>query len=255
MGNLFSDSSPIYNIVGNDNLLLGSSKPFGNNRNNVVRSDVEETIVKLRTAQETIDKRIDYVELQISHQISLAKREAAKGNKQNALRCLKRKRMFETNVTNMRGMHFNVEQQINSIETMQLNSFSFEAISDSAILLKSMNASMDVDVVQETMEEMKEHAIVADEIGGILATDYTNLNMDDSQLEKELQELIAESDVEDLNDTIFPSIPYASTTPAIVRNEPTLRQQYQQQSQTVSIENKSTNDGNKTLEEFATLYF
>lgn len=251
MGNLFSDAYPICDaLVGNGSGPTKSSGIFGGNRVNASSTmNIEETIINLKTAQETIDARIKHLNCQITNQVTLAKIESAKGNKQGALLCLKRKRIFETNITNMLGAHFNLEQQINSIETTQLNSFTFDAITRSAALMKSMNASMDVDAVEETMNYMKEQYDTVDEFGKILASNYSNLDMDENQFEKELMELMTENETEEGIDEIFPFVPQniignrSESTVMLAQTTPS------------SSRNKTTIDNNKALEEFGSLYF
>lgn len=217
---------------------------------------VSNTLDKLKTAQETIDKRIDYLQLNIDMQMRLAKSKHKDGKKVEAIACLKRKKMFETNVDNLRGMHFTLEQQINTIETMQLNTFSFGALSSSSTLLKSMTSKMDIDTVDETMDEMKDRFDMVDEIGNVLCKDYTGSNIDESQLETELDDLLAEdADLiaeEKVREVSKLHVPYEALKTS---SKNTDHHSHGLATHPQSIDDDKHGEINKSLEEFGSQFF
>lgn len=202
------------------NYLVGTSALNQQHQGGPTHKNVQEAIDKLTMAQDDIGKRISYLQIKIDGLQKLAKIEMARGNKTKALLCLKRKKMLESNITQMEGMNFNIDQQIATIETMQLNTISFGALSESTSVLKGMTASMDVDNVADVMSDMKENIDTVDEIGSLISADYSGSSfmIDESQLEDELRDLITEDSMVTLNDLNVPTNPLVKPTTIIQVN-------------------------------------
>ena len=226
MGDFFSTYSPIH-VVSND-------KTPSNN--------AAETLYQLKSTQETINKRIEFLSLKIAEQTRLARTENDRGNKSRALMCVRRKRMFENSIDKLRGIHFNIETQADAIENMHLSASCVDALKDSNALLKSMQTTMNVDDVHETMEDVEEHGKTMNEIVTALSNDYTNLDFDEDQLEDELRNLVMDDAVTSLRELDVPS--NALTTAQFPRIE---RQEH--------VRSNTTADTTKSLEAFGDAFF
>lgn len=167
----------------------GKSQQQGRHRG-PTDQNVQSSIEKLNEARDVIEQRQMLLQTKIAEQIALAKNKSRMGDKSGALLCLKRKKMYEMNIGKYDNAIMTVEQQINSVETMQLNVVSLDALSQSAAVLKSMTSVTSVDDVAETMDDMKEHYDSVQEIGNLLSTDFSGLEFDDSALNDELNALI-----------------------------------------------------------------
>eukprot|EP01127_Copromyxa_protea_P012745 TRINITY_DN3341_c0_g1_i2.p1 TRINITY_DN3341_c0_g1~~TRINITY_DN3341_c0_g1_i2.p1 ORF type:complete len:103 (+),score=19.90 TRINITY_DN3341_c0_g1_i2:15-323(+) len=80
------------------------------------KANPQQTIDKLRETLDTIEKREKFLEVKIQKEVGQAKQLATRGQKEGAVRCLKRKKMYEAQIEKLRGAGMTIETQISSIE-------------------------------------------------------------------------------------------------------------------------------------------
>jgi len=66
-------------------------------------NDPAQTILKLRTTVETLEKRQTFLDKKIEQQVAEARAKMAKKDKRGALYCLKRKKMYEAEIASARA--------------------------------------------------------------------------------------------------------------------------------------------------------
>ena len=113
---------------------------------------VNDSIVLLRDALTTLEKRESHLEKQINSTLIEAKKKAVLKDKRGALFQLKRKKLFEKEIDQIYGKRINIETQINALESA----------ASSADVLKAMVVGKDAlnNLVQETYSFSILHFII-----------------------------------------------------------------------------------------------
>uniref|UniRef100_A0A7S4M1T7 Uncharacterized protein n=1 Tax=Prymnesium polylepis TaxID=72548 RepID=A0A7S4M1T7_9EUKA len=135
-----------------------------------VADDPTQTINKLRDAMETLEKKEEHLQRKIDQEVKKAREMSAAGKKQDALTCIKRKKMYDKQRLTVSNQLQNLELQKMTIEENNLNKLTFDAARAAAATMKKQTADMGgVDKVEETFEEVEEAMVDASEIGEVLA--------------------------------------------------------------------------------------
>ncbi|RLN94534.1 hypothetical protein BBJ28_00006616 [Nothophytophthora sp. Chile5] len=148
-----------------------------------------DTIRKLREQLESLEKR----ELHIGHKIALqlaeAKEKSARQDKRGAIFALKRKKMYEAEVTKLQGARMTLETQVMTLESAHVNMETFTALRSGAEQMKAIHGQMNVDTVDNIMDDIQEEMATADEIGNAISQPLGSQLYDDDELEEELREM------------------------------------------------------------------
>jgi len=103
---------------------------------------------------------------------------------------LKRKKASELELDRLAGTRLQLEMQVNTLESANLNAETMAAMKKAADALKVIHGNMNVDKVDATMAAVNEQRAVADEIADIISNPaYTNADLDEDALKAELDEL------------------------------------------------------------------
>jgi hypothetical protein len=94
-----------------------------------------------------------------------ANKKTAKYQKKGALMCLKKKKLYESQVERIYSACMTIEQQIMTIDEADFNIRTLESMKIGAQSLATINNNMTVDDVDDVREETREQMEVADEIG------------------------------------------------------------------------------------------
>lgn len=176
----------------------------------VVRVDpnagLPDAIQKNKIAIETLDKRQKLLEKRIADEEADAKTRVAAGDKRGALMALKRKKMLETELENLMNSRMTLEQQINSLESAQMNQIAVSALAHGVTVHKQLNQQVDADKVDQLMEDLQEQQDLQNEIAQVMSAG--NRIGEDEDLLKELESIQASQ----LEDQLIsgPSIPSAA---------------------------------------------
>lgn len=82
----------------------------------------------LRNTVEDINKRSTLLQNKAKNELQQALQKKKQGDKSGALVCLKRKKMYENEVTKLEGSRMNLEQQLFSIEAGSMNKNIFDGL-------------------------------------------------------------------------------------------------------------------------------
>ena len=148
-----------------------------------------DAIKVLRDALETLDKREAHIGIRVEHALKEAKQKAAKKDKQGALFALKRKKLFESEITKMQGQRITLESQISAIESAISNTNTFNALKSGNQALKAIRGDIDSDKVDEMLDEMQEEKDIHDQISDAISRPLGGDPCDDDELLQELAEL------------------------------------------------------------------
>jgi len=156
-----------------------------------------EAIQKLRETEEMLMKKQDFLEKKIETEVVTA-RKNAKTNKRVALGALKRKKRFEKQLQQIDGTLTTIEQQREALEGANTNTAVLQTMNEAAKALKHAHSDMDVDKVHDMMDDIAEQQDVAREISEAISNPVAfGTEFDDDELEAELNELEAETEIEE----------------------------------------------------------
>ncbi|ETV73549.1 hypothetical protein H257_11676 [Aphanomyces astaci] len=152
-------------------------------------ADTAETIRKLREQLDTLEKREAHIEKKMELQLDEAKKKSAAKDKRGAIFCLKRKKMYESEVEKLQGARMTLETQVMTLESTQVNMATFTALRSGANQMKAIHGQMNVDSVDDIMDDIQEEMATADEIGRAISQPLGNALYDEDELEQQLREL------------------------------------------------------------------
>eukprot|EP00796_Vickermania_ingenoplastis_P008131 gene8131-5666_t len=157
---------------------------------------------KSTVAMQTLDDAIDLIEKKenvlqkkIDAELAKAKELHAKKNTNGALQCMKRKKVYEEQMTRLGAQKSNLETQRFTLENQQMNLELLNAQKKAAEELKKSNKKMDAGKIEDQMDELMEEMDKANQVSEALANPIdTNNVVDEDDLMNELEMEIAEDD-------------------------------------------------------------
>ncbi|KAL0065213.1 ESCRT-III subunit protein snf7 [Marasmius tenuissimus] len=138
---------------------------FGGKRD--PKQSARDAIVTLRQQLQMIEKKEEYLQKKIDEELAKAKTNAV-SNKAVATSALRRKKAHEKELDNLAGTRLQLEMQVNTLESANLNAETMQAMKKAADALKVIHGNMTVDKVDATMDSVREQKAVADEIADII---------------------------------------------------------------------------------------
>eukprot|EP00835_Amoeboradix_gromovi_P000524 NODE_18_length_40692_cov_0.469183.p17 type:complete len:185 gc:universal NODE_18_length_40692_cov_0.469183:12608-13162(+) len=145
----------------------------------------KESILKLRSTLDIIEKREAYLQNKINNELVVAKQNM--NNKRVALMALKRKKQYEQQWDKLMGAKMTIEQQVLVIENAQVNYEAMQAMKQGAQSLSNLHNNMKVEQVDQVMDDIRDQMDLANEISDAIAQPM--IQMDEDELLKELEEL------------------------------------------------------------------
>ncbi|KAK4225334.1 putative vacuolar-sorting protein SNF7 [Podospora fimiseda] len=152
-------------------------------------------ILDLRTQLEMLQKREAHIIRQIEEQDKEARKHVAT-NKTAAKVALRRKKVFEGNLEQTMNHIGTLEQQINAIESANINQETFKAITRASAAMKEIHGKLTVDKVDEAMEQLQENNQLNEEISQAISSVNIGPAIDEDELNEELDQLM-QKDLED----------------------------------------------------------
>ncbi|KAK4166817.1 putative vacuolar-sorting protein SNF7 [Cladorrhinum sp. PSN259] len=152
-------------------------------------------ILDLRTQLEMLQKREAHTLRQIEEQDKEARRHVTT-NKTAAKTALRRKKVLEGNLEQTMNHIGTLEQQINAIESANINQETFLAMQRASAAMKQIHGKLTPDKVDEAMEQLQEHNQLNDEISQAISSVNIGQQIDDDELNEELDQLM-QKDLED----------------------------------------------------------
>jgi len=149
-----------------------------------------ETIKVLRDNLIVLEKREEHIQKKLEQALAEAKMKAQKKDKNGALFALKRKKMYEQEITKLQGTRITLDAQILAIESAAVNIETFRAMNTGKDAMKAMRGNIDADKVDEMMDELQEEKDIHDAISEAISRPGQEL-FDDEELLNELAELDA----------------------------------------------------------------
>ncbi|XP_046843437.1 charged multivesicular body protein 4c-like [Xenia sp. Carnegie-2017] len=148
----------------------------------------QEAIQRLRTTEEMLQKKSDYLEKKIDSETNIARSNASK-NKRAALNALKRKKALEKQLAQIDGTLSTIEFQRQALENSNTNTEVLSSMKYAASALKQAQ-QLDVDDVHDMMDDISEQHEIANEIASAISNPIGfGVDIDEDELNAELEEL------------------------------------------------------------------
>ncbi|KAM0085288.1 ESCRT-III subunit protein snf7 [Fusarium odoratissimum] len=177
-------------------------------------------ILGLRAQLDMLQKRERHLQTQIDEQDATARKNVST-NKNAAKAALRRKKTHEHALEQTVAQIGTLEQQINSIESANINKETLAAMSNANAAMKQIYGGLTVDKVDATMDELREHNAMSDEIVNAITLNSLGEPIDEDELENELDELQQEQlDEQMLKTGTVPVSDAVHKLPTPAREEP-----------------------------------
>lgn len=194
-------------------------KLFGSNKSNEKAPSPQEAIDKLRSIEEMLMKKSDFLESKIQTELETAKKQG-KTNKRGALLALKRKKRFEKQLQQIDGTLSTIELQREALDNASTNTEVLNVMGASAKAIKAAHNNMDIDKVHDLMDDVAEQQEIANEISEAISNPVGfGQDIDEDELLQELEELEQEELERDLLNV---GAPVTDQLPSVPLAEPDL---------------------------------
>ncbi|KAH6609516.1 vacuolar sorting protein SNF7 [Trichoderma cornu-damae] len=152
------------------------------------KDSAKNAILGLRSQLDMLQKRQAHVENQIKEQDGIA-RKNVNTNKTVAKAALRRKKIQEGTLDKTLSQISTLEQQINAIESANINRETLAVLEKSSDAMKNIHQGLTPDKVEEIMEKIHEQNQLSDEIVTAITQNTIGEQFDDSELEAELDNM------------------------------------------------------------------
>jgi len=174
------------------------------------KQTARDAIVSLREQLMMVEKKEEHLQRQMAQDLATAKANAV-SNKAVATAALRRKKMREADLDKLSGMRLQLEVQINTLESANINANTLDVMRRGANALKDIHNGLNIDKVDATMNSINEQRDIANEIAEAISNPANaGLQIDEEELKAELGEL----EQEDLNERLLGADHVPVHTPA-----------------------------------------
>eukprot|EP00252_Welwitschia_mirabilis_P009757 TRINITY_DN2261_c0_g1_i1.p1 TRINITY_DN2261_c0_g1~~TRINITY_DN2261_c0_g1_i1.p1 ORF type:complete len:224 (+),score=85.67 TRINITY_DN2261_c0_g1_i1:241-912(+) len=177
------------------------------------------TLDRLNETLEMLEKKEKVLQKKISVEVEKAKQFTRQKNKKAAIQCLKRKRLYESQVEQLGNFQLRIHDQMIMLEGAKATTETVDALRTGATAMKNIQKKMNIDDIDKTMDQVNEHTENLKQIQEALATPIgAAADIDEDELEAELEEL----EGEDLEEQLLQPANMApsANTPASVPQKP-----------------------------------
>jgi len=166
-------------------MMAGFMSYFGSRKD--PKQAARDAIVNLRQQLQMIDKKEEYLQKRIEEETNKARANAV-SNKTVAAAALKRRKMYEIELNRLGDSRFQLETQVNTLESANMNAETMAAMKKASDALKVIHGNITLDKVDTTINALNEQRELANEIAEAIANPV-NLDIDEDELKEELAEL------------------------------------------------------------------
>ncbi|KAI0353472.1 Snf7-domain-containing protein [Trametes cingulata] len=178
-------------------MMAGIMSYFGGRRD--PKESSRDAIVTLRQQLQMIEKKEEYLQKKIEEEVKKARANAV-SNKAAATAALRRKKVTEQELERLQNTRFQLEMQVNTLESASFNAENMAAMKKAATALQHIHGKLTIDKVDQTMAEIQEQTQLANEVSEAISSNtYAGVDIDEEELKQEL----AEFEQEELNDRLM----------------------------------------------------
>ncbi|KJR89114.1 charged multivesicular body protein 4 [Sporothrix schenckii 1099-18] len=191
---------------------------FGGGAAQKKKDTPKNAILGLRAQLDMLQKRESHLQSQIDQQDALARKNVT-SNKNAAKAALRRKKAHEHSLEQTQAQIGTLEQQVNAIESANINRETLAAMERAATAMKQIHGGLTPEKVDETMERIQEQNQLSEEIVNAITSNQIGEAVDDADLEEELEQLQQEQLDEKMLDTSVPVSDAVHRLPAAANGE------------------------------------
>jgi len=169
-----------------------------------------QAIQSLKDTLQTMEKREEYLEKQITLLTNDAKKAINQKNKPKAVHCLKKRKLIQKQVDSIFNTKLNIDTQIIALTQAVTNSDVIKSITIGKEALK--NSKADPDKVADVMDELEETLAEVDEITDVMSRPIGQ-TVDDDELLDELERELEEERLPEVKKVIVPVLPSVPQKP------------------------------------------
>lgn len=183
------------------------------------KNNPKNAILALRSQLEMLQKREKHLQNQIDEQDGLA-RKNVNTNKTAAKSALRRKKQHEHSLDQTLGQIGTLEQQINAIESANINRETLAAMERAGEAMKQIHGKLTPEKVDETMAKLQEQNALSEEIVEAMNSINLGNQVDEVDLEEELDALRQEELDQKMLETGSVPVDAIQRLPAVANGEP-----------------------------------
>ena len=160
-------------------------------------SSIQESIGKLRIMEETLEKKVIYLDCKIEEKSSAIRELMKKGDKSAAMKTLKeRKRLEKQHEQTSRTLE-SIKVQRTALENSIITTAVVKSMKEASRSFKSSGVS-NVDDVHDIMDDVSEQMDLIDEVTQAISGACVRDQEDEDELEKELDDFSEETQISEL---------------------------------------------------------
>jgi len=152
------------------------------------KQSARDAIVALRQQLQMIEKKEEYLQKKIDEELKKAKANAV-SNKAAATAALRRKKLSETELERLSGTRMQLEMQVNTLESANMNAENLVAMKKASDALKVIYNKMDMNKIDQTMAEVNEQREFANDVAELISNPTFSSLEDEDELKQQLSEL------------------------------------------------------------------
>jgi len=162
------------------------------------RQTARDAIVTLRQQLQMIERKEEYLQKKIEDELKKAKANAV-SNKAAATAALRRKKASEAELDRLAGTRLQLEMQVNTLESANLNAETMTVMKKASDALKVIHHNLTMDKVDATMAAVNEQRELANEVAEAISNPMNaGIDVDEDELRDELEDLVQDQ----LNDQL-----------------------------------------------------
>lgn len=162
---------------------------FGGGSAQTKKNAPKNAILGLRSQLDMLQKREKHLRNQMDEQTALARKYVGQNNNNAAKSALKRKKAHEHSLEQTEAQIGTLEQQINAIESANINKETLLAMEKASAAMKQIHGNLTPDKVDETMDKLREQNALSEEIVNAITGNTIGEPVDEDELEAELEDL------------------------------------------------------------------
>nr|CAB3459205.1 unnamed protein product [Digitaria exilis] len=139
---------------------------------------------------EMLEKKERFLQKKCSAEIEKAKDYTKLKNKNAAIQCLKKKKLYETQIEQISNFQLRVHDQIIMLESAKATTDTVDALRSGSSAVKVIQQSLNIDDIENAIDEANEQTENMRQIQEALATPVgASADFDEDELEAELEDL------------------------------------------------------------------
>ncbi|KAI1486587.1 vacuolar-sorting protein SNF7 [Biscogniauxia mediterranea] len=161
---------------------------FGGGAAQKKKDSPKNAILGLRAQLDMLQKREKHLMNQMDEQDAIA-RKNVNTNKNAAKAALRRKKAHEHSLDQTISQIGTLEQQINAIESANINRETLAAMERAGEAMKQIHGKLTPEKVDETMDKLREQNALSEEIVQAITSNHIGEPLDEEELDEELEAL------------------------------------------------------------------